>query len=101
MSRKLKPVSPGEMLAEEFLKPLGMSNYRLAKEVGVPAQRIGEIIAGRRTITADTDLRLCRFFGLSEGWWLHLQVDHDTAVAKAALAKELAKIKPWGGDAKG
>ena len=70
MSRKLKPVSPGEMLAEEFLKPLGMSNYRLAKEIGVPAQRIGDIVAGKRAITADTDLRLCRFFGLSDGWWL-------------------------------
>ena len=95
MSRKLKPVSPGEMLAEEFLKPLGMSNYRLAKEIGVPAQRIGEILAGRRAITADTDLRLCRFLGLSDGWWLRLQADYDTEVAKAALAKTLAKIKPW------
>lgn len=95
MGRKLKPVSPGEMLAEEFLKPLGMSNYRLAKEIGVPAQRIGEILAGRRTITADTDLRLCRFFGLSNGWWLRLQADYDTEVAKVGLAKTLAKIKPW------
>lgn len=95
MSRKLKPVSPGEMLAEEFLKPLSMSNYRLAKEIGVPAQRIGEIIAGRRAITADTDLRLCRFFALSDGWWLRLQADYDTENAKAALAKVLARIKPW------
>src|SRR6185369_7651154 len=95
MSRKLKPVSPGEMLDEEFLKPLGMSNYRLAKEIGVPAQRIGEILAGRRAITADTDLRLCRFFGLSDGWWLRLQADYDTQIAKAALVKTLAKIKPW------
>ena len=95
MSRKLKPVSPGEMLAEEFLKPLGMSNYRLAKEIGVPAQRVGEILAGRRSITADTDLRLCRFFGLSDGWWLRLQVDFDTQITKAALVKALAKIKPW------
>lgn len=95
MSRKLKPVSPGEMLAEEFLKPLGMSNYRLAKELGVPAQRIGEILTGKRAITADTDLRLCRFLGLSDGWWLRLQADYDTEVAKATLAKELAKIKPW------
>lgn len=95
MSRRLKPVSPGEMLAEEFLKPLGMSNYRLAKEIGVPAQRIGEILAGRRAITADTDLRLCRFFGLSDGWWLRLQADYDTEVAKTALAKALAKIRPW------
>ncbi len=71
-----------------------MSNYRLAKEIGVPAQRIGEIVAGRRSITADTDLRLCRFFGLSEGWWLRLQADYDTAVAKASMGRVLAKIKP-------
>ncbi len=95
MSRKLKPVSPGEMLAEEFLKPLGMSNYRLAKQIGVPAQRIGEILAGKRGITADTDLRLCRFFSLADGWWLRLQADYDTEIAKTALAKTLAKIKPW------
>jgi antitoxin HigA-1 len=95
MSRKLKPVSPGEMLADEFLKPLGMSNYRLAKEIGVPAQRIGQILVGKRAITADTDLRLCRFFGLSDGWWLRLQADYDTAIAKAALASTLSKIKPW------
>src|SRR2546421_9838860 len=93
--RKIAPVSPGEMLKEEFLVPLGMSQYRLAKEIGVPAQRIGEIVAGRRAITADTDLRLCRFFELSDGWWLRLQADYDTATAKAALAKTLAKIKPW------
>src|SRR5688572_17490384 len=91
----LKPISPGEMLAEEFLKPLGMSNYRLAKEIGVPAQRIGDILAGKRAITADTDLRLCRFFGLSNGWWLRLQADYDTEIARAALAKTLAKIRPW------
>jgi antitoxin HigA-1 len=95
MNRKLKPVSPGEMLAEEFLKPLAMSNYRLAKEIGVPAQRIGEIVAGRRAITADTDLRLCRFFGLSDGWWLRLQADYDTELARVGLAKALAKIRPW------
>jgi addiction module HigA family antidote len=95
MGKKLKPVSPGEMLAKEFLKPLGVTNYRLAKEIGVPAQRIGEILAGRRAITADTDLRLCRFFGLSDGWWLRLQVDFDTARARASLEKELAGIKPW------
>ena len=95
MPRKIDPVSPGEMLAEEFLKPLGLSNYRLAKEIGVPAQRIGEIVAGKRAITADTDLRLCRFFGLSDGWWLRLQADYDTAIAREILAKTLAKIKPW------
>lgn len=95
MRKKLKPVAPGEMLADEFLKPLGMSNYRLAKEICVPAQRIGDIIAGKRAITADTDLRLCRFFGLTDGWWLQRQVDDDTEVACRALQKTLAKVQPW------
>jgi addiction module HigA family antidote len=95
--RKLKPVTPGELLLEEFLKPMGISQYRLAKEIGVPAQRIGEIVAGKRTVTADTDLRLCRFFGLSTGYWLRAQVIHDTEVAERALGPELAKIRPWEG----
>ncbi|MGB8435406.1 MAG: HigA family addiction module antitoxin [Burkholderiales bacterium] len=95
--RKLKPVTPGELLLEEFLKPMGISRYRLAKEIGVPAQRIGEIVAGKRAITADTDLRLCRFFGLSNGYWLRAQAAHDTEVAERALATKLAKIKPWKG----
>jgi addiction module HigA family antidote len=67
---KLDPITPGEILLEEFLIPMGLSQYRLAKEIGVPAQRISEIVAGKRSITADTDLRLCRFFGLSNGYWL-------------------------------
>jgi addiction module HigA family antidote len=92
---KLKPVTPGELLREEFLVPMGLSKYRLAKEIGVPAQRIGEIVAGKRAITADTDLRLCRFFGLSNGYWLRAQAAYDTEVAEEALAKTLAKIKPW------
>lgn len=92
---KLTPVSPGEMLLEEFLKPMGLTQYRLAKEIGVPQRRIGEIVSGKRSITADTDLRLCRFFGLSDGWWLRLQADYDTERAKGGLAKTLAKIKPW------
>ena len=94
---KLPPVPPGEVLLEEFLKPMGISQYRLAKEIGVPAQRIGDIVAGKRAITADTDLRLCRFFGLSNGYWLRAQVMHDTEVAERALGAELAKIKPWDG----
>ena len=94
MAHKLNPVSPAEMLIEEFLQPLGMSKYRLAKEIGVPAQRIGEIAAGRRAITADTDLRLCRFFGLSDGWWLRLQADYDVHLARQAMGKELARIQP-------
>jgi addiction module HigA family antidote len=93
---KLKPVTPGELLSEEFLKPMGISRYRLAKEIGVPAQRIGEIVAGRRSITADTDLRLCRFFGLSNGYWLRAQAAHDTEVAEEALADQLRGIRPWG-----
>ncbi len=92
---KLKPVTPGELLLEEFLKPMGISQYRLAKEIGVPAQRIGEIVAGRRAITADTDLRLCRFFSLSNGYWLRAQAAYDTEVAEDAPSAELAKIKPW------
>ena len=98
MQTKLAPVTPGELLNEEFLKPMGISQYRLAKEIGVPPQRISEIIAGRRSITADTDLRLCRFFGLSNGYWLRAQAAHDTEVAQEKLAGELAEIKPWQGD---
>ena len=92
---KLKSVTPGELLLEDFLKPMGITRYRLAKEFRVPAQRIGEIVAGRRAISADTDLRLCRFFGLSNGYWLRAQVAHDTEVAEAVLAKDLAAINPW------
>ena len=94
MKKRLAPVSPGEMLAEEFLAPLGMSKYRLAKSIAVPTQRIGDIVAGKRSITADTDLRLCRLFGLSDGWWLRLQASHDTAIAREKLAAALAKIVP-------
>jgi antitoxin HigA-1 len=99
MATTLPPVNPGELLLEEFLRPMGISQYRLAKEIGVPAQRIGEIVAGRRSITADTDLRLCRFFGLSDGYWLRAQAAHDTEVAQAQLAGDLARIRPWSGSA--
>jgi antitoxin HigA-1 len=93
--RKLKPVTPGELLEEEFLKPMGISKYRLAKEIDVPAQRIGEIVAGKRSVTADTDLRLCKFLGLSNGYWLRAQAAHDTEVAERSLSRELRRIKPW------
>ncbi|MEO7727324.1 MAG: HigA family addiction module antitoxin [Burkholderiales bacterium] len=93
--RKLKPVTPGELLREEFLLPMGISQYRLAKEIGVPAQRIGDIVAGKRAITADTDLRLSRFFGLSNGYWLRAQAVHDTEIAERTLGAKLTKIKPW------
>lgn len=85
----------GEILMEEFLKPLGITQYRLAKEIGVSARRIGEIVAGKRTVTANTGLRLSQFFGTSEGFWTGLQDDLDRTVAKDALAKTLADIKPW------
>ena len=94
MTHLLAPVSPGEMLAEEFLIPIGMSKYRLAKNIGVPAQRIGDIIAAKRGITADTDLRLCKFFGLSDGWWLKLQAGYDAVIATRAMEGELERILP-------
>ncbi|MBZ0165086.1 MAG: HigA family addiction module antidote protein [Notoacmeibacter sp.] len=94
MPRLIDPVSPGEILAEEFLAPLGMTKYRLAKSIDVPAQRIGDIVAGKRAITADTDLRLCRFFGLSDGWWLKLQASYDTKMTKRKMTDELARIVP-------
>jgi len=93
----LKPVTPGELLLEEFLVPMELTQYRVAKEIGVPAQRIGEIVAGKRAITADTDLRLCRFFGLSNGYWLRAQAAYDTEIAAKELAAALRKIKPWVG----
>jgi antitoxin HigA-1 len=95
MTKHIAPVSPGEMLEEEFLKPLGLTKYRLAKSIDVPAQRIGDIVAGKRGISAETDLRLCRFFGLSEGWWLRLQGSHDTALARRKIGKALDKIVPF------
>lgn len=84
--KNARPATPGELLREEFLGPMGISQARLAIEIEVPAQRIGEIVAGRRSVTADTDLRLCRFFGLSNGYWLRAQAAHDTEVAQRALA---------------
>jgi addiction module HigA family antidote len=93
--KKLDPITPGEILLEEFLKPIGISQYRLAKEIDVPSQRISEIVLGKRSITADTDLRLCRFFGLSNGYWLRAQAAYDTEVAERTLGPLLNKIKPW------
>ena len=97
--RKIKPITPGELLAEEFLKPMGITQYRLAKEVGVPAQRIGDIVKGKRAISADTDLRLCRYLGLSNGYWLRAQAAHDTEVAERTLGAAIAKIQPWSASA--
>ncbi|MGQ0696977.1 MAG: HigA family addiction module antitoxin [Panacagrimonas sp.] len=93
--RKIPYPHPGEILMEEFFAPMGITQYRLAKEIGVPQRRIGEIVGGTRGVSADTALRLSRFFGMSEGFWLGLQMDYDAAIAKDALAKTLARIKPW------
>jgi antitoxin HigA-1 len=93
--RKVPYPHPGEILLEEFLKPLGITQYRVAKEIGVPQRRIGEIIAGTRSVTADTGLRLSKFFNMSDGFWIGLQMDYEAAKAKDALAQTLAKIKPW------
>jgi len=92
MVKKLAPITPGELLNEEFLVPLGITKYRLAKEIGVPAQRIGEIVAGKRSITADTDLRLSKFFGLSDGHWLRAQAAYDCEITRPKLAHVLEKI---------
>lgn len=93
--RKVPYPHPGEILLEEFLKPMGITQYRLAKEIGVPQRRIGEIVAGTRAVSADTGLRLSRFFGMSEGFWIGLQMDYDAAKAKDTLAETLANITPW------
>ena len=93
--RKVPYPTPGEILLEEFLKPMGITQYRLAKEIGVAQRRIGEIVAGTRAITTDTGLRLSRFFAMSDGFWIGLQADYDRELARDAMAKTLANIKPW------
>jgi antitoxin HigA-1 len=94
-AKHLYLVPPGNLLLEEFMIPMGLSANRLAKEIFVPARRIGEIVKGKRSITADMDLRLCQFFGLTAGYWLRAQIAHDIQVAQAELAKALKMIKPW------
>src|SRR6185295_10469831 len=89
MSKKLPPIHPGEILLEEFLRPMRLSQYRLAKDIGVPARRINEIVHGQRAISADTALRMSRFFGLSERFWLNLQVRYDLEVEKDRLGDRL------------
>jgi len=92
--RKVPLATPGEILLEEFLKPLGVTQYRLAKEIGVPQRRIGEIVAGKRAITADTAARLGVFFGMEAEFWLNLQAHHDLVRAREVLADRLAEITP-------
>jgi len=93
--RKVPYPTPGEILLEEFLLPMAITQYRLAKEIGVQQRRIGEIVAGTRSITPDTGLRLSRFFGLNDGFWIGLQTDYDTAIERDRIASDLKKIKPW------
>lgn len=91
----LAPVHPGEILLEDFLTPMGITRYRLAKSIGVPQRRIDEICAGKRAITADTALRLARFFGSDAQSWMNLQSAYDLEVAEDALAERLKReVKP-------
>lgn len=92
---KLVPIHPGEILLEEFLEPMGISQYRLAKDLQVPPRRINEIVHGKRRISADTALRLARFFGTSERFWMNLQLRYDLEVEKDRLGDRLDhEVKP-------
>ena len=86
---KHPPIHPGEVLLEDFIKPLGLSQYRVAKDIGVPALRISQIVRGERSITADTALRLARYFGTSAAVWLRLQARYDLEIAEAKIAKRI------------
>ncbi len=90
-NKMLDPIHPGEILIEEFLKPMSISQYRLAKDINVPARRINEIVHRKRSITPDTDLRLSKFFGLSERFWINLQARYDLEVEKDKLKNRLDK----------
>lgn len=100
MARKMAPIHPGEILREDFLAELGISQYRLAKDTSVPARRINEIVRGLRAISADTALRLARYFGTSERFWLNLQARYDLEVEKDRLGRrlerEVAVLRPGG-----
>jgi addiction module HigA family antidote len=89
--KRMPPVHPGEILMEEFLKPLGISQYRLAVDVSVPPRRINEIVHGKRAITADTALRLARYFGNSEGFWMNLQTRYDLEVQRDRIGEEVLR----------
>jgi len=99
MMEKLPPVHPGEILLDEFLQPMGISQYRLAKSITVSPRRINEIVHGQRGITADTALRLARFFGISERFWLNLQIRYDLEVEKDRLGMRLDReVRPLAAD---
>lgn len=90
-TREFDPIHPGEILLEEFLKPMGISPYRLAEDTGIPQRRINEIVHGKRGITADTALRLGRFFGMEAQFWVNLQARYDLLYAQAALGSRLSQ----------
>ena len=91
MEERLPPVHPGEVLLEDFMKPLGLSQYRLAKDIGVTPIRISQIVRGKRSVTVDTAMRLGRYFGTSAGVWLRLQVRYDLEVAEQKLTEKIKR----------
>lgn len=95
MAKKRDPIHPGEILMEEFLNPMGISQYRLAKDISVPRRRINEIVHGMRAVTADTALRLSRYFGMTEQFWMNLQIRYDLELEKDRLGKRLdVEVRP-------
>ena len=95
MPRKVPFATPGDILLHDFLEPMGITQYRLAKEIGVPQRRIGEVVAGRRSITADTALRLAAFFGTDAQSWINLQSHFDTETARGSMEETLSRIRRW------
>jgi antitoxin HigA-1 len=95
MEALMPPIHPGEILSEEFLEPLGISQYRLAQAIAVPPRRINEIVHGKRRISADTALRLARYFGTSDRFWMNLQNRYDLEIERDRLANDLRQIKPF------
>ena len=95
MTAKMAPIHPGEILLTEFLEPMGISQYRLAKDTGVPQTRIADIVHGRRSISPDTALRLSRFFGMTDSFWINLQAHYDLEVERDRLAAELEKVRVY------
>lgn len=89
--KRLPPIHPGEVLLEDFMRPLGLSRYRVAKDIGVPALRISQIVRGQRSITADTAMRLARYFGTSPSIWLRLQARYDLEIAEVKMAKRIKR----------
>lgn len=95
-ARKHKPVHPGEILWHEFMQPLGITKYRLAKETGMPADRVGRLVRGTRAFTGDTALRLARYFGTSAQFWMNLQAHYDLDEAEDRIGREVEKqVRPW------